>query len=494
MASPARRVLTSLNLLATLALLGALFILVNYLASRRYLRRDVTRQQIAALSDKTRQALAALKEPVSVIVFYQPSHRLYELIRDQLQEYERLSPLITAEYVDPEQDIARAKQLAKELEIEDLNLVVFRAGPPTNQVGGGAGGRHKYLSDTDLADYDYGAMADGGQPTVSAFKAEEAFTSTILSLTQGEAQTLWFTTGHGEKALDSPDSMGLADLKKALERQNMTAEPATLLDKQEIPSDVKLVVAPGPTRRFTDTELALLAAYLERGGRLLALIDPTDDTGLDSLLERWGVTLGLDVVVDPARQLPFVSAANLFVTSYTDHPIVSKMSTLMTLFPMARSVRPVEPAPEGLAVTALALTSDAGWGETTPEQTTYERNEGVDRAGPVSIAVAAERRPAAAGEAPAGAAQPRARLVVVGDSEFVVNAQLANVGNRDFLMSAVLWLTEQEQLIGIGPKTLDSIKLHLTTQQLTGVFWFSLLALPCGIGTLGVVMWLARRQ
>ena len=166
-----KRLWSSLNFLTTLVLLGMLFIMVNYIASRRYIRRDFTKQQITALSDKTVQALRALTEPVSITVFYQPTHRLYEMVKDLLKEYAAASANVRVEHIDPEQDIARAKQLAQQLQIEDLNLVVFQAGT-----------RHKYLSDTDLAEYEYASMQFGSAPRVKAFKGEDAFTSAIISV------------------------------------------------------------------------------------------------------------------------------------------------------------------------------------------------------------------------------------------------------------------------------------------------------------------------
>ena len=48
---------------------------------------------------------------------------------------------------------------------------------------------------------------------------------------------------------------------------------------------VTLLVIAGPTRRFTDTEIDLLSAYLERNGRLVALLDPLTYTGLEEVLE-----------------------------------------------------------------------------------------------------------------------------------------------------------------------------------------------------------------
>ena len=502
MVSVWRRVLSSTNFLVTVALLGMLFILVNFIASRRYARADLSRQQMTTLSEQTFRTLESLTEPVSVVVFYQPTSRLYELIHDLLDEYARRSPKVQVEYVDPQQDVARARQLVKTFGIrvdpddpDSMNYVIFQVGT-----------RHKQLSDSDLAEYDFTSMSFGGQPRVKTFKAEDTFTSAMISVSRPVTLRVWFTSGHDEKLLEDTGLTGLSEVKKALAQQDMTVETVTLLERTEIPPDVRLIVIAGPTRRFTEQEIGLLQQYLERGGKLLALLDPLDETGLEAWLAKWGIVVGSNIVVDPARRLPFVSAANLFVTEYTAHPIVKRMRTLAVIFPLARSVNPAQTPPEGVAVSPLALTSAQGWGETQTSVNTFEFNESQDLKGPVSIAAAAERtipvaepgHPAAGGvgdshaEA-AGRGTTTARLVDIGDSDFLINAQLPNAGNRDFLLGAVCWLTEQEQLIGIGPKPLNAVTLNLTGAQLTGVFWFSFLALPLACGALGALMWWTRR-
>jgi ABC-type uncharacterized transport system involved in gliding motility auxiliary subunit len=480
-----KQALRSANFLATVTLLGVLFIMVNYVASRRYARWDLTRERLTALADLTRTTVRGLAEPLQVTVFYQPNHRLYPLVTDLLQEYARLSPRVRIEHVDPDQDIARARALVQEFQIdvtspEALNLVIFKSGM-----------RHKYLSDTDLAEYDYAAITQTGEPRVRAFKGEEAFTSAILSVTQTRQPLVWVTTGHGEKPLDAADPTGLAQLKQTLEQQNMRLEAATLLEHTAVADDVGLIVIAGPTRRFAEQEAALLEGFLDRGGRVLALLDPLTDTGLEPLLARWGIALAADIVVDPAGRLPFVSAANLLVTTYSQHPIVEKMKMLVTLFPLARSVRPAAAPPEGLTVTPLALTSPSGWGETTTAVETFEFQADADLKGPVPIAAAAERQPPAA--SPDAPAPPPGRLVVIGDSEFAMNAQLGNVGNRDLAIGSVYWLLAQEERIGISPKPVQAIKLNLTAAQLTAVFWASVLALPAVCALLGAGMWWVRR-
>ncbi len=467
-----RRILLSLNFLATVALLGVLCVMVNYLSVRRYARWDLTQGHLSALSDQTLQVLKTLPTPVRVILFYETQHHLYEMTKDLLKEYARISPKVKLEEVDPTQDPARAHQLVQEFEVDELNLVIFQSGT-----------RKKVVNETALADYDYTAAGFGGQGRLSAFKGEEAFTSGLLSVTQVEQPLIWFSDGHGEKSSQESDPSGISDFQHQLEQQNMKAETQTLLEHSMVPAEVKLIVIAGPKRRFHETEVLLLQKYLELGGSCLFLLDPLSETGLENLLQNWGVQLGNDVVVDPSRRLPFVSAANLFVMEYAQHPSVKSMSALMSLFPLARSVQPSPSVTEATTVTPLAFTSAAGWGETQTSVETFQFTEGQDIKGPVSIAVAVERQ-----------ASALSRLVVIGDSDFIMNGQLNNVGNKDFVLGTVHWLVNQEQLIGISPKPIESVKLNLTSSQLRNLSLFSVLAMPFLFGLSGVVMWWLRRR
>jgi ABC-type uncharacterized transport system len=286
-----KRLFASLNLAFILILLGVLFILVNYLSSRHYVRKEMTAQHFTEVSEQTKKVLASLQKPVQVIVFYDPSHALQEPVRDLLKEYEKYSSNLKIEYLDPMQDPARTEMVAKDLGLDTANLVIFKSEDKT-----------KHLAETELAEYDYETLQLGEPPRLKAFKAEQAFTSAILNVTQESSPKIWVVSGHGEKELEGTDPIGLAEMKKTLDQQNMAAESVTLLDKPEIPADVKLVILAGPSRRLTDNELALLERYLAAGGRLLAMLDPLTDTGLEPLLEKWGILLGNDVVVDPQHR------------------------------------------------------------------------------------------------------------------------------------------------------------------------------------------------
>lgn len=485
-----RHALRSLNTAATVTLIGVLFIMVIWVSGRRYMRWDLSRQQLSTLSEQTRQVLDGLQEPLRLTLFFEPGHRLLPLVKDLAQEYERLSPRVSVVEVDPQQDVARAQQLVQELAIDAPNVVIVQSGA-----------RHKHLSEADLAEFDYAAMTVEAEPRVKAFKGEAAVTSAILSVTQTAQPLVWCTIGHGEKSIDSTEPMGLADLKRHLEQQNMRVEAVSLLERQAVDPDVDLIIVAGPTHRLVDQELALLDAFLARGGGVLVLLDPLTDSGLEPWLARAGITADDDIVVDPALLLPNVSPGNLLVMTYSEHPIVRKMKTLMTLFPLARSMRPSDPPVEAVTVKPLALTSPKAWGEMSPRNEEFKFDPAADIKGPLAVAAAAERATEAveAAEGSPEALQHRGtvrpgRVVAIGDSDFVVNAQLANIGNRDFLQGAVQWLAAQEQLIGIGPKTLESLKLSLTAAQLSRLRLLLLLGFPGLLIATGMGVWWNRRQ
>ena len=64
----------------------------------------------------------------------------------------------------------------------------------------------------------------------------------------------------------------------------------------------------GPTRPFTEPELAALEAFIGRGGRLLVCLDPLIEpagtmraTRLEGFLATHGIRVNDDLVVDPSR-------------------------------------------------------------------------------------------------------------------------------------------------------------------------------------------------
>ena len=84
----------------------------------------------------------------------------------------------------------------------------------------------------------------------------------------------------------------------------------------------KVIIA-GPTSNFIEPEIEILRRYLDGGGRLFLLLDPSlapagglVETGLERLVAEFGIEVGADIVVDPANPLPFFGPETIFVNIY----------------------------------------------------------------------------------------------------------------------------------------------------------------------------------
>ena len=118
-----------------------------------------------------------------------------------------------------------------------------------------------------------------------------------------------------------------------------------------------------------------------------------------------------------------------------------------------------------------------------PGWTTLEPNEADDIPGPVSIAVVAENT------------ETGARLVVFGDSEFVVDLAFFVQRNGDMFINSVDWATEQEELINLTPNVGTQRLLLPPFPLYTNlVILFSVCLVPGAVFVAGVVVWVLRRR
>jgi ABC-type uncharacterized transport system involved in gliding motility auxiliary subunit len=469
-------------------LAAALLVGINYLSARHWVRADWTKTKIYSVSETTKKILAGLKQPVRVTVFMSAGARLEQPVRELLTRYQALSPKIEVEYLDPKRNPARAESLVREFGVRQ-NTVVFRAGD-----------RKKYVEEDKIAEFDFGTPGVGGGGAIKAFKGEEAFTSAILAVTESRQPHVYFSKGHGEAALDSSErGRGYADAKQLLERDNMIVGTWDALGKDALPADADVLVVAGPRTAFLAPEAGALEKHLAEGGHVLLLLDPVfpdpgappPDLGFKALLDRYGLRLGDDLVVDPANALPLVGAETVLANRYGTSPIVRSLSAegLPVIFPLVRSVTKAEKAPDGLAETMLVETSPDGWGETNLKQLDagIQKDPG-DTPGPVSLAVAVS---AADDKKP----DPKApRLVVIGNSRFATNGALSNGANGILFGNVMHWLAGSEKQVGIPPKTPEQASLSLTDAQVRRIGIACVFGMPGLAVVLGIWVWYRRRD
>ncbi len=501
--SASNRQLTKTGLLsAGILLVAALLGIVNYFGWKYHQRFDWTTTALYSLSEKSEKVLAGLDREVEIVALLSPEKQagLFGPTRELLDRYGAASRRIKVRFVDPQRNPVEAQQLARRFGLENAS-VVFVSGETKKVVDAG-----------DLAEYDYSSMGMGEPPKLVAFKGEQMFTNALIQLGQARQPKVLFTTGHGEVPLDGVEERGLSSLRELLKGDGFAVEEWATLGQPLVPPDTDLLVIAGPTGNFVPPELDAIGAYLDRGGRLLALLDPVLSrsgpglvaSGLEPLLAKHGAQVDTDIVVDPSNPLPMFGAETLFSNLYGQHPIVEPLSrqSLPMLVSLARSVRAVE-GPAGAQVTELLRTSDAGWGETDLAALDKVGKDDRDLPGPLplGVAVGGAAKPTAPADEdlpapPAPAAEdPKApRLVVFGDSDLATNQYWnANVGNATAIGNAVNWLVERKDLIAIPPKKTEQARLSLTTGQLRNVYLLVLGILP-GLAIAAAIWVRARRR
>jgi ABC-type uncharacterized transport system involved in gliding motility auxiliary subunit len=458
--------LAGVSVLVVVGILGAL----NYLSQTRFNARvDLTANQVNSLSEQSTKVISSLDSPLKLTVFDQ-SQRL-DQYRDRLSQYGNVSNRVSVEYVDADRDPVRAKQ--NEIGSYPTVVVEYK-------------GRTEKVTNVD----------------------ERDLTGAIIRATTGQQRKVYFVQGHGEKDPASSEGSGYAGVVGLLKGDNIAVEPLALTQHKDVPDDASVVAIVGPTTDLLDEELDAMKRYLDKGGRVLLMVDPViGERGqplpkLTGLARDWGIEIGNDVILDVSGRSNNATMA-ITVPPYPPHPILDNFRVGL-VFPLARSVTPVMPAPQGKTVQKLLETSQAAWAETNfadlvkPGAQPRLDPEGGDRPGPVGIAAtvttASPAPPAGADKDKTPPAPPQTRLAVFGDSDFASNGAAGNLGNADFFMNTVNWLSAQESLIAIRPREAGDSRLTITPGQTNLVWWFSVLMVPAAVLGMGIVAWSRRRR
>jgi ABC-type uncharacterized transport system involved in gliding motility auxiliary subunit len=325
---------------------------------------------------------------------------------------------------------------------------------------------------------------------------------------------LYFVTGHGEASIAqgmSAPERGLRILEEVLRRENMEVEDVSLLSGT-VPDDADALAIIGPSQPFTEAEIEVLDRYLDRGGRVLVCLDPLIDpsagmraTRLEGLLASRGIEVHEDLVVDPERRLPFFDLSAVYLSDFGHHPVTTGLEGVAVLLPVTRSLAEV-PA-DGVTTQVIVKTSAGGWGETNLDQLANGEpvaKDDNDTAGPVAVGLVAEPTAAAPTEVQDADLEPDEetssaegagfRLVVYGDSDFLVDSQIDNAGNLTLALNTLNWLVARDQALGIPPRDVEQVNLYLTRGQLGLVLFITVIGMPLAAIVLGVAMWFRRRR
>ncbi len=451
-----------LNALVMVVLILGVIALVEAVSYRHNWRVDLTENKRNTLSPQTIKVLRGLKVPVKATAFFRPDQPGKRTAEDLLKQYAVQSDgKFTWEVVDADRNPLQARRY----NVETYGTVVLEAAPKEGQV------KEEKVQDAE----------------------EEKLTNALIRVMREGKRTIYFLKGHGEKDPGSREKTGLGEIKAAVEKLNYEMKDLLLARETKIPDDAAIVVEAGPQKDLLPSEVDALAGYIARAGKVFFMVDPFQATGLDTLLERYGLSLGNDVIIDinPQGRMLGAGPEVPVVGDYPSHPITRDFR-FATFFPVARTVAVKDKPPQGVTAQALARTTSESWAETNQEEirTGQVKPDPGEARGPLAVAAVATID---AKDAPEGRKDAKARVVVVGDSDFATNAFVNLSGNKDFFLNTLSWLAEEENLIAIRPKERANTPIFLTAAQGQVLFWLPVVVLPLTMIVAGVVA-IARKR
>lgn len=446
--------------LVTLGGLGAL----NYIAFKQNKSWDLTKQKIFTLAPQTTTTLAGLKEKVRAIGFMPPSHQYYDMVEQLFRRYQAAAPdKFEYAFKDP----ARHPDLAAKYQLKE--------GQTTVVLVRGEGDKESH--------------------TTLNMLSEQDLTNALIKINSVGSQKVYFLTGHGEWPLEveaaAPGDPGgaLSEFRKHLLQEGYTAEELNLAGQKEVPRDASLVIIPGAKTPYTAPEAEALRQYLAQGGRMLYFADFNAEPKLDALLAEYGVEVDKGIAADP--QFNSGNPYALVSAFYSEHELTRPLRQLKLNieFPTARSLTVLRQGmAEGVKAEPVVLSSPFAWVETTPAADATPSDG--EKSGQLVLVAAATRDTK---NAP-NKRFDEARVVVMGDSEILLDANWGHEANRNLVLNALGWASNQIEKITIRPPDRDVSTLQMDPDMLENIRFVSTDLLPLTLMGMGMAIWLSRRN
>lgn len=483
-----KRLLAWVHFSIQLGVLAAVLIMANLLARKFPARIDVTSSRAFAISAMAEDLLKNLNYDVTIWV----NSENYATSGDKSLPAGVQRTLILLD------EFQRRSNHVKVHLLSDQNtaaLDVFRkhwsAVPPaTLFLLAQHAGNRETQREIDISELFEGNSVTG---ELNVYKGEPILVHVIQELGGASKRIVYESESHRETLTADVRQMSmLANFLKINEGVEFRRLP--LSDYKVIPIDCDLLMIMAPEQPFLEHELDTVRDYLERGGSLLVTLRPKVKTGLEHLLEDYGVKVGENIVCDPQQYAP-PYLTNLRIVDFNGaHTVNRGMANVPFLLPQTCTVDPIQKRAPGWTITPLAMAGPNSWGkkgEVTPSAPM--RPEADEPVGNMKVIVAVEKAVTRQ-----DAKRKTAKLDVWGSALPFTNALLSNpyvfqTVQGQYVVNHFRWLMER-QLLEIEPKKVVVKPLEMSGEALDHLRWVVVFGFPAFGISLGVLAWFLRRK
>ena len=486
----------------------AAVVLVNVIATvifERYpLTLDLTKEKKYSISDQSEEYVKSIDTDVTVTVFSTEDNflALSDYTRqavEVLKKFRQYNDRISYRFVD----IDSNPDIVKDYGTDTVSSyeIMFETNPTADVK------RTRKVTLIDLLSFkdelltnlnNYGMTLDTlvsqmGSPLtflqyygvyVEASRADEAFTSALMAVTDPNPVTAVFVTGRKE-------AEKLEYLQSLLEANGYQVKTIDIT-KEEIPAETNLVVVPAPTVDYLPEEVKKLSDYLDNDGKMgkqmlyAGSIRQAETPNIDEFMEEWGIKVGTGVICEQSGdnyyRFPYYTITTDVSTNFTqdlnaDPVLLNCMSRPITLLFDERNNNGTEAYVKS---TPNAYAADMKTGE--------QLNKGQQ------IYTAVASKAVFSSEDGKGT---YSNIIVYGSVETLADSYLSftQFSNREYVLSLINGVTHKTSTgITIEPKVIEGNVFDLTDSQRSGLQWTFTLIIPAVVLVIGGIIWLRRKN
>lgn len=485
-----------------IALVLAVAIPLNLLASRLNIIWDMTPAKMYVLSDTTKEYLDKLNESDTVVDFYFLMDMDYLETDDNsmalfysLKQYSEYDCINFVDF-DPNSEPALINELNPDgvLNLTTGDMIIRH------------GENFKHIPGTNMYEYEV-SNTDSGNSVVEAayFTGENYITGAIDAVVSGRNSKVYFLTGHGEKTLQNDYRTFHANLSN----YNYVAEELNLTSEPEVPEDASIIIVAAPQTDISNDEARKLNAYLDKGGNVSFLMSPNDDDviykNIESIMRDFGIGMDYDIVAetdptvyvgDPYTfQVSLVASDSEYSTDLTGELIDMTNNGFFAYMRNTRSFfRNMATEDKTLQVESLMQTvskTDAlGNSVSSAIGEAYggsAENHDITDGTPLDLAMYSM-----------SPARNDAKVLVFGTADFIddVNLQEDYMIIPVYLMlSSITWMydSDLDMDMGISDKAKDYDYMKMNSEAEANTTAIVFMVVPFIIGLIGAGVWLGRR-
>ncbi len=450
------------------------FIGINILIQKLDLQDiDITKNKIFTLSEISKKQIENIDEKVTMyLVGISENTSLVDLAK----QYTKQNKNIKIEVIE---DIGKRADLKSKYDITDQTQMII---VETDE-------RNKLLTIDELYTYDYTTYQ---QIDVS----EEKLTNAICDITISQKPKIYFLTGHNEYSLNSE----LTILKAYLTNEINDVENLDLLVKGEIPQDADLIVIGSPQKDFIEQEVQIITTYIERGGKILWMNDPTltekSFPNIQKILDQFGINFQQGIILEQDENKMAMQAPNYIIPSINITKATKDIATDggILLINASKITLAEDEKMEELNVTSqiILTTSNKALYRTQTDNTSNYKIPS-DEEGNFILGVKLEKKIEE---------EKNSTLYAISSNFFIVDypitigdSQISPIyfyNNKDYILNTIAELTNKESTISIRKDT--GVVTYTATQNQDKIIKIAIIIYPILIITIGFIVWYIRRR